>query len=78
MADAAADHSVLREAIDPLALERDRPGCGPDQSNDATEEGRLPGSIRPDEADDLATPDVKRDVVHRDEAPESLADVVDT
>src|SRR5207249_234316 len=38
---------------------------------------RLPGAVRPDQADDLACADVERHAVERDDAAEALADAID-
>jgi hypothetical protein len=41
------------------------------------QQGRLAGSVRSDEPQDLAGAELERDAVDRPEAPESLSEVLD-
>jgi hypothetical protein len=55
------------------AGEDDRAGRRLQKTGDQIEAGRLAGPVRTDEAQDLATPDVERDVADGGDATERLA-----
>src|SRR5690242_17860969 len=59
------------------AFEADGAGVRRYEAADDVEEGRLAGSVRPDQADDLASPNRKRHGVERLEAAERDANAVD-
>src|SRR5918992_3243989 len=62
---------------DLLAVEPDRAHGGGEDPRDQVEQGGLAGSVRPDEAEDLAFLDDDLDLLERGEAAESLGDVSD-
>src|SRR6058998_882623 len=65
------------EAADVLAFPQHCAGARRSQPRDHVEERRLPGTVRPDDADDLAGRDHERHVRDGDEAAEALGDGAD-
>ena len=59
---------VGRHPVDWLVVEADRSTCG-DETREGVDERGLPGTVRPDEAHDLAGRDLHRHCVEGDEAP---------
>src|SRR6266571_521223 len=68
------DDSVGGPVIDALPVERDRPFRGLLYSGNQVAQGRLPGSVRPDESDDSPLRQGQRDALHRSYAAEILVD----
>ena len=60
-----------------VLLEADGARGGQERAGDAVEAGRLAGAVGPDEAQDLARPDLEGDRVQRGEAAELLGEPVD-
>ena len=76
-ADAPAVDLIRPEAGERLAGEADLPAVRPVEAGDHVEERRLPGAVRPDDADDLARRHVERDALVRHEAAEALGHAAD-
>ena len=74
--DAARAALRRRQLGDVLAGEQDRALRRRQHAGDDVEQRRLAGAVRADQTDDFAAPDRNRDVAVRDEAAESLPDVV--
>jgi hypothetical protein len=53
------------------------PGGRTVEARQAIEQGRLAGSVRPDQADDLTRLDIERDVVEGDDPAEANSDIPD-
>src|SRR5882724_5883944 len=66
-------HSDERARLSPDG-QQNVAGTWPMKSRYAVEEGRLPRSIRADQADDLAVVDVKIHLIDRDQAAESAGE----
>src|SRR5207253_2493718 len=62
-----------REPGDLFAPEADGPRCGRERPGDAVEERGLAGAVGPDQAKDLALPDLEGDVVEGGKAPNCFA-----
>ena len=73
-ADAALATLGRRHAGDVLAIEPDRAFGRPHHARDQVEHRRLTGTVRTDQADDLAAADRDRDVAVGDEARKALGD----
>src|SRR5439155_15335551 len=84
------EHYVLKRARDPesrdpmsrrssqvLALEEDPAVVRAIQAGDEVEERRLPGTVRPDQPDDLSLLQCERDIGERDDPAEASWDVLD-
>src|SRR5207247_10402081 len=74
--------SEPRDAMRPqtqevASVEDDAAAVRPVQACDDVEKRRLPGAVRADQAADLALLDGHRDVVQRDDPPESPRNVLD-
>ncbi|MHC2257644.1 hypothetical protein ACVILK_007336 [Bradyrhizobium embrapense] len=72
--DAALAALGRRQLCHVLAVEEDRALGGRQHARDQVEQRRLAGTVRADQADDLAAPDRDRDVAVGDEAAEALPD----
>src|SRR5579864_1813646 len=73
---AALGDRVRRLAGDVLAEKGNPARRRSVDAGEHVEEGRLPGAVRPDQRDDLATRDDEVDVVDGDEAAELLAELL--
>src|SRR5213079_3734501 len=73
----ARDDRVRRQAPDLPALETNAPGVWWDEAGDEVEERGLAGSVRPDDADQLAGSDGERDVMRRHDPAKALAQSLD-
>ena len=73
--DPANDDAVRRGLEECLSLELDFAAVRVVQPGDKVEDGRLPGAVRADQADDLAPLDIEGDAVDRDDAAEATRDV---
>ena len=71
------EQPVRRPAGDVLAIQPDLAGIRREQPGDDVEQGRLAGAVRADQAGDRAARDLKRAIIHRVDAAETLADMLD-
>src|SRR5205085_1016492 len=76
-ADAALGHDVRRAACEVLAVEDDAAVSRLVDAGDHVEEGRLPGAVRADQAEDRTARDDEVDVVDRHEPAELLPQRLD-
>ncbi len=68
---------LRRHAVLHLATDRDRPVRGALEAGEHAQRGRLAAAGRPDQDEELAVPDVEREVVDRDDLAEQLVDVIE-
>ena len=76
-ADAPAIDLVRPQPAQDLARQADLAALGAVKARDDVEQGRLPGAVRPDHADDLTRGHVEGDREIRDQAAETLGDGAD-
>ena len=70
-----ADGAVRAAGPDPLPAHLDRAGCRGEQTHNAAHEGGFPGTIRADEANELAGFHLEIDIAQHPHSPEHNREV---
>ena len=74
---AARRNRVHRQAVDALTAKRNRSGARRDDAGNEIEGGGLAGAVRPDQGQDLAGAQIKRQVLDSREATKVLGETGD-
>ena len=71
-------HGILRPLAAGRHVDLDGAGGGGFEAGENAQQRRLPAAGRPDDHEELALPDVERDIVDGDESPERLDEMTNS